>query len=162
MQRADLLKLVGADGSAEYTPVAFLLRNGYACAGNFNSTLNQEMTETCILLNCRMVELSGEAPSGRGISDFNEFLEDVVTSGLAESESTDDEFEIHQARFGRPVPIVAVPLNEVAVVYPIAHIETLVKRASEKRDDQPRTSSSPNLLDFKRSEILAVLNTKLW
>lgn len=161
MQRVDLLKLVGADGSAEYTPVAFLLRNGYACAGNFNAALNEDMSDTCVLLNCRMVELSHDRPGARAISDFNEFLEDVVTSGLADSDSNDDELEIHQARFGRPVPIVAVPLTEVAVVYPIAHIETLVKRASEKRESTVEASKS-SLLDFEKSEILAVLTTKLW
>lgn len=162
MQRADLLKLVGRDGAAEYTPVAFLLKNGYACAGSFNAKLNEDMEDTCVLLNCRMVELSADRPGGRGISDFNEFLEDVISSGLAESDTSTDEFDVNEHRFGRPVPLVAVPLSEVAVLYPVSHIETLIRRSQETQLAPVSNGAASSLLDFQKSEILAVLTTKLW
>ena len=58
MNRDDFLKLVGlASDNDPYVPVAFLLRNGYGCAGYYHPTVNEGLTSTCVLLSARLIEL---------------------------------------------------------------------------------------------------------
>ena len=80
MNRQDFLKLVGAESNADYLPVAFLLRNGYACAGYYHSAVNEDLVDTCVLLNVHLIELHGDnrAPGQPTIYDFNDFLEEIV------------------------------------------------------------------------------------
>ena len=90
MNREDFIKLVGAaSAKAEYLPVAFLLRNGYACAGYYHSAVNEDLNSTCVLLNARLIELQAEnRVSGQpSINDFNDFLEEVV-AGFSEPKAT--------------------------------------------------------------------------
>jgi hypothetical protein len=156
MNREDFLKLVGAEAKAEYLPVAFLLRNGYACAGYYHSAVNEDLADTCVLLNAHLIELHGDSHgSGRpGIFDFNDFLEEIVMDYCR----PDDEDPVPQRGdlYGKSIPMTAIPYDQVAVVYPIAHIGALIHRAGQ----QQRTL--PTFLDLGKSEILNLLRTKLW
>ena len=83
MNRDDFVKLVGvASDDDQYVPVAFLLCNGYACAGYYHPPVNKGLASTCVLLNARLIELRGENKvSGQpSIYDFNEFLEEIVVN----------------------------------------------------------------------------------
>ena len=45
MNREDFVKLVGAGvDQGDDVPVAFLLANGYACAGYYHSSVNEGLT----------------------------------------------------------------------------------------------------------------------
>jgi hypothetical protein len=62
MNCSDILALVCGKVSAEadYVPVACLLSSGYACVGYFNSSINQNLSDTLVLLNMRLVDLRVE------------------------------------------------------------------------------------------------------
>ncbi len=51
---------------------------------------------------------------------------------------------------------MAIPLEHIAVVYPVAHIGALMRRAEK------RHSRVPSFLDLGKSEPLNLLRTKLW
>ena len=157
MNRDDFVKLVGiASDNDQCIPVAFLLGNGYACAGYYHSTVNEGLKGTCVLLNARLIELRGENKvSGQpSINDFNEFLEEIVVnfcepSGKSESSPRTD-------AYGKSIPLTAIPFEQIAVVYPVAHIGALMRRA-EQQKIRPH-----GFLDLNKSEIIKLLRTKLW
>jgi hypothetical protein len=156
MNRSDFIKLVGVESKAEYLPVAFLLRNGYACAGYYHSAVNDELVDTCVLLNAQLIELRGEDHGGGHptICDFNDFLEEIVMEycepdGGAQTRS-------HRDIYGKSIPMTAIPYDQISVVYPMAHIGALIRRAGQQR------SRLPTFLDLGKSEILNLLRTKLW
>ena len=123
MNREDFVKLVGtAADESQYLPVAFLLRNGYACAGYYHAAVNEGLVSTCVLLNARLIEMQGESKlSGRpSINDFNDFLEEVVVDFC---ETSDEDVPSHHSdTYGKSIPLTAIPYDQIAVVYPVAHI----------------------------------------
>ena len=172
MNRKDLIKLIGAEsGDVDYLPVAFLLRTGYACAGFYNAKVNEDFSETCVLLNAHLIELKEASTTGHRpkIEDFGEFLEEVVVS-YYESKDAEAHVPLNEA-YGKSIPLTAIPFDEIAVIYPVAHIESLMRRAKEQRktvaaSTEPETKGPrkeiPTFLDFDKSEILGLLRTKLW
>lgn len=153
----DLRKIVGASQEpVEYAPVAMLLKTGYACFGHYNGNLNEDLGQTLVVLNAQLMDLKAEAHRTRpAAEDFREFLLEIV--GAYDSQEQDD---LPTREFlGKPIPLVAIPLEEIAIVYPVAQIVTMLQRISpEKREEQ----TTPALFDFNRSEILTVLRMKLW
>lgn len=156
MHREDFWKLVGAaKGSEDILPVALLLDSGYACAGLFSATANEGLTDTCVLVNAQLMELRTEGrASGRpAITDFNEFLEEIAvhrTGGDGAAESPQGEL------YGKRIPLTAIPFDQIAVLYPVAHIGALLDRLETKDRQLPR------FLDFEQSEVVKLLRTKLW
>jgi hypothetical protein len=156
MNRNDFIKLAGiASEKVEYLPVAFLLNNGYACAGYYHAATNEGLETTCVLLNARLIELRGDnkiigQPS---ISDFNDFLEEIAIS-YCEEESK--EGTSRTDAYGKSIPLTAIPFEQIAVVYPVAHIGSLMRRADQQKTRQYR------FLDLNQSEIIKLLQTKLW
>ncbi|MBM4077060.1 MAG: hypothetical protein FJ267_15630 [Planctomycetes bacterium] len=183
MQRAEFLKLIGTKKEgAEYLPVAFLLSNGIACAGYVNPATNEQFTDCCLLFNARMIDLRD--PSRRtergAIQDFGDFLEEFVT-GMLKSKSaakakaaaatkgetpvakkrSSDDSDPFRDRFGKSIPITAIPFNEISVVYPIMKISDLMQQVS----DAPESDSKqlPTFLDFdNQSLVVKLLRTKIW
>ena len=157
MNRDDFIKLVGvASDDDQYVPVAFLLCNGYACAGYYHPPVNKDLVSTCVLLNARLIELRGENKvSGQpSINDFNDFLEEIVVkfcepNGKSDSSPRSDVY-------GKSIPLTAIPFEQIAVVYPVAHIGALMRRA-EQQKIRPH-----GFLDLNKSEIIKLLLTKLW
>lgn len=157
MNRDDFVKLVGvASDNDQYVPVAFLLCNGYACAGYYHPTVNEGLTSTCVLLSARLIELQGAngGSSQPSIQDFNEFLEEIVVR-LCEPNG-DVEASPRADAYGKSIPLTAIPFEQIAVVYPVAHIGALMRRAEKQQ------SRLPSFLDLSRSELLNLLRTKLW
>ena len=157
MNRKDFVKVIGAASEdAEYLPVACLLRSGYGCAGYYNAALNRDLTDTCVLVNARVVQF--EEPQGSGqhatIEDFNEFLEEVVMNFYKEE---DKEVVPERDLYGKSIPLTAIPYDEIALVYPVAHIGALMRRAEQQE------KKVPTFLDFdNKSVIIKLLRTKLW
>jgi hypothetical protein len=158
MNRDDFLKLVGvASDSGPCVPVAFLLCNGYACVGYYHVTVNDGLVDTCVLLNARLIELQRATSGGSSepcIQDFNEFLEEVVV-GFCEP-SGKGALSPRSDAYGKSIPLTAIPFQQIAVVYPVAHIGALMRRAEQQQ------SRLPTFLDLDRSEVLKLLRTKLW
>lgn len=158
MHRNDLLRLIGAQqGSADYIPVALMIRSGYAVAGYYNEQVNQGMEQTMILLNARLVELEEPAEPSlvrHRIRDFNEFLEDIVQRHYT---SADSAVIPESDVYGKSIPLAAVDMADITVVYPVAKIGELMKQSESDG------SKVPSFLDFdNRSVILKVLRTKVW
>ena len=105
MNREDFVKLAGVASDDQYVPVAFLLCNGYACAGHYHAAVNEGLTSTCVLLNARLIELQGASSSGNrpSIQDFNEFLEEIVM-GLCEPDGKGDSTPRSDA-YGKSKPV---------------------------------------------------------
>lgn len=156
MTREDFVKLIGADkDNSDYIPIAFLLRSGYACSGNYNAALNKGFTDLCIMLNLQLIEIRTETSHGKPvIADFSDFLEEVIVAATT-GKKLKKKKSLGEG-FGKTVPIAAIPLDEIAVIYPMSQIETIMRRAEE--GEAPASS----FLDMGQSEILAVLRTKLW
>ncbi len=165
MNRQDFLKLIGAkSGQADYLPVACLLKTGYACAGFFNSALNDDFTGTCVLVNARLVELAGVTHETQrsAIHDFNEFIEHVVTGVLQGSEGDVEALFSDDLRFGKSIPLSAISFDDISVVYPVGHISTLLRRVEEDPSVK-QAGNVPTFLDFEnKSVVLKILKTKLW
>jgi hypothetical protein len=165
MKHAEFVRLIGGESAnAEYLPVACLLRNGYGCAGYFVPSLNHDFTDTCILVNARLVDLKGGGGGPRRtIDDFSEFLEEIVRTAYRKEESATG-----GDRFGRSIPLMAVTYDEISLLYPVSHISTLMHRATEAASGKPDSRESagasiPHFLDFdRRSIVLKLLRTKLW
>jgi len=158
MNSRDFRKLIGATEShQEYIPVACLLSSRYGCVGYYNGQINEGLDDTCVLLNARLVELDPNEHSSTRVSDFNDFIEDVVTTHYGQSGK-----DALQENELRSIPLTAVPFNEIALVYPVAHIAELLKLA--KPDDAGDDDAHiPTFLDFdNRSVVMKVLRTKLW
>jgi hypothetical protein len=181
MDVKELGRLIGAkSGKAEYLPVAFLLKTGYASFGHYNSALNEGLNDLCVLLNVRLIDLSQSTQKAKTpIRDFTDFLEDVVTRAARKEEEQEDSDDLpDKSKFGRAMPIAAIVVDEIAIVYPVAQIGTLVRRSREKAQTPPASpsassrakvqapapaaSSTSSLLDIDKSEILGVLRMKLW
>lgn len=160
-----MLALVGSQHSSDpdYVPVACLLSSGYGCVGYFNSSINQDLCETVVLLNMRLVDLrveDGHSRRGR-VADFNDFLEEVVVRHV----SADAELGAHDERQEGTIPLTAIPLHEIALLYPVAHIAALLKGARKLSGDDRLEAKGevPSFLDFNnRSIVLKVLRMKLW
>lgn len=165
MNRQDFLKLIGAkSGQADYLPVACLLKTGYACAGFFNSALNDDFSQTCVLVNARLIELAGVAHEAQrsAIHDFNEFIENVVAGVLQGSEGDFDSLFSDDPRFGKSIPLSAISFEDISVVYPVGHISTLMRRVEEDQTGS-QSGNIPTFLDFEnKSVVLKILRTKLW
>lgn len=165
MNRTDLVNLTGTgEGKeSEYVPVACLLNSGYGCLGYYNKTINENLEETLVLLNARLVDLRPEeGHSRRGhVSDFNDFLQDVVFRHVRQ-ESHADVDELDRAE--DTIPLTALPLREIAILYPVAQIATLLKSARKvSSGDRGSVQEIPTFLDFNnKSIVLKVLRTKLW
>jgi hypothetical protein len=173
MNRADFLKLIGAaDGAADYVPLACLLRSGYGIAGHYNAMLNNDLQQSVVLVNARLVDLHSprRTASGPTISDFSEFIEEIVLRHYMgeQSPARDDEY-------GHSIPLAAIGMEEIAVAYPVAHIGRMMQALSEPAavtangdGNHDATESSdgrrvPSFLDFEnRRLVLKVLRTKLW
>ena len=157
MNRDDFVKLVGVTSDDDqYVPVAFLLCNGYACAGYYHAAINKGLASTCVLLNARLIELRGESRlSGQpSINDFNEFLEEIVVN-FCEPSGKDGSLPRSDA-YGKSIPLTAIPFEQIAVVYPVAHIGALMRRAEQHNHPSHR------FLDLNQSEVINLLRTKLW
>ena len=172
MDRNDLVKLIGSEAAgSDYLPVAFLLRSGYACAGYYNRAINSELANTCVILNAHLIELQEDhTTTGRpSIHDFNDFLEEIVMTFYA-SEGPPTEGPIRSGIYGKSIPLVALPFDEIAVMYPVSHIAALIGRAEAIRaekggspaEPQPSEKKVPGFLDLDRSEIINLLRWKLW
>ncbi len=91
MNKQDFLKLSGAAiERAEYLPVAFMIRGGYGCAGYYNAGLNDGLTDTCVLLNMRLVEFPPSPTGQSSIHNFSEFLERIVARHYREVRRQDE------------------------------------------------------------------------
>lgn len=159
MNRSDFLRLIGTDGGqTEYVPVACLLRGGYGCAGYYNANVNDDLSDTCVLVNARIVDLSAtpEGTKQGAIQKFRDFIEEIVMRHYkAEYEKAEEAVMSRGDNiYGPSIPLAAIPFAEIAVLYPVARIGTLMQR-SEKE--------VPTFLDFdNKSAVLKVLRTKLW
>lgn len=155
MNSADLRRMIGATREhVEYAPLAILLTSGYACFGHVNAKLNEEMEETIVLLNAQLMEVKHSAQRTRPVvEDFREFLLEVVATCDPEQET-----EIPmQEELGKPIPLIAVPLDQIAIVYPVAQIVQLISQL-----DNGAERPAPGLFDLNRSEILSLLRMKVW
>ena len=169
MQRAEFVKLIGGKSEGgDYIPVACLLRNGYACAGYINQSINEQYSDICILVNARMVDL--REPNRRtergAIHDFGDFLEEFVVGMMDKKKAKDGDFsdeenDPFQSRFGKSIPLTAISFDEIAVVYPVARIGNLLRQVNvEAKTD---TQQIPSFLDFEnKSLVVKVLKTKIW
>ena len=166
MIREDIFRLISGGDSqdGDYTPVACLLNSGYGCVGYFNKSVNENLTAAIVLLNMRLVDLrveEGHPRRGR-VADFNDFLQDVVKRHVrAESEPEAEQSEHPEGT----IPLTAIPVSEIAMFYPVAHIAGLLKSAQRvSPGNRPDSSTAiPTFLDFnKRSIVLKVLRTRLW
>jgi hypothetical protein len=165
MNRDDVINLIAASSTAaaEYVPVAMLLGSGYGCVGYFNSSINESLSDSLVLLNARLVDLRAEDNHSRHgrVADFNDFLQDVVAS-YVRGESPEDGAD--SDRREGTIPLTAVPLREIAILYPVAQIATLLKSARKVTGgDRGTTQEIPTFLDFNnKSIVLKVLLLKLW
>ena len=164
----DVLSLIGGNvpHEGDYTPIACLLNSGYGCVGYFNSSVNNNLSDTIVLLNMRLVDLRAEeSHSRRGrIADFNDFLQDVVSKHVhAETES--DSNDSMDGEDGT-IPLTAIPVSEIAMLYPVAQIARLLKsaqRVSQGTSGSSTMSEVPTFLDFNnKSIVLKVLRAKIW
>jgi hypothetical protein len=157
MNRDDFVKLVGvASDDDQHVPVAFLLCNGYACAGHYHAAINKGLASTCVLVNARLIELRGDnkITGHPSISDFNDFLEEIAVNFCEPSRNS--ESSPRTDAYGKSIPLTAIPFEQIAVVYPIAHIGSLMRRAEQQKIRPHR------FLDLNQSEIIKLLQTKLW
>jgi hypothetical protein len=163
----DVLRLIGDADSPEsdYMPIACLLNSGYGCVGYFNSSVNESLSDTIVLLNMRLVDLrveEGNSRRGR-VADFNDFLQDVVAQHV-QAEAIDVESQASKMAEGS-IPLTAIPVGEIAMLYPVAHIARLLKTAYRVRhgDRQITGSDVHSFLDFdNKSIVLKVLRTRIW
>ncbi|TWU12477.1 hypothetical protein CA54_13010 [Symmachiella macrocystis] len=169
MHRNDFLKLIGTEANAaEYLPVAGSLRNGNGFVGRYNATMNVGLAETCMLVNARIFEFKEGRAGGRGsVQDFNDFLEEVVAR--VSVDGVPDALAVGNEDFGKAIPLTAIAMDEITIVYPVSHIRSLLERASKVQSDTSENTTAsntpeeiPSFLDFEQSPVLKVLRTKLW
>lgn len=158
MHREDLLKIIGAttEPTPDHLPVAMLLRSGHFCFGHYNPRVNEGLVDTIVVLSAELMEFT-ESPSRHRpwVEDFREFLVEIVAS----QESNGQEVPT-RPESSKPIPLLAVPLSEIALVYPVAHIVELLHRAEQSHSVEEQ--SIPALFDLDKSEVLALLRMKLW
>jgi hypothetical protein len=155
MERKDFVRLIGTEAAdGDYAPIAFLLKSSYAGLGYYNASVNEGFTEVCVLLNARLLNLNQAfGHDSPPIRSFTELIEEIALSEVRSEEKS----KPRAPEFGDPVPIVAVPLSEFAVIYPVSQIRTLLARAKKERG-----SGIPTFFDFSKSEILSLLRMRLW
>lgn len=162
MDHGDFVRVIGGEGiDADYLPVACLLRAGYGCAGFYNRSLNESLSQTVVLVNAHVIALQEDRGlSKASIANFAEFIEEVVQRSYAGIQPHSQQGPaVEPSEYGTVIPLAAIPLNEISVVYPVAKIQEMTRRLCEGKP-QPTV---PAFLDFQnRSEILKVLRTKLW
>jgi len=178
MKRADFLRIIGAGDDVEYAPVAGMLSCGYGFAGYFNGRLNDDLDDTCILVNVRLVDLRESADEAVGrprISDFTEFVEEIVRLTYDEdapeppapeevpADDGDDRVALsahhtaHSDVYGKSIPLAAIPFWQMSVVYPVAHIGKMMDDLRRER------KHLPSFLDLdNKSIILRFLRKRLW
>ena len=168
MMLEDVLSLIGGNVSHEtdYTPIACLLNSGYGCVGYFNPSVNNNLSDTIVLLNMRLVDLrveEGHSRRGR-VADFNDFLQDVVAKHV-QSEADSDSNQSMDGEDGT-IPLTAIPVSEIAMLYPVAQIARLLKSAqhvTQGSSGSISTTEVPTFLDFNnKSIVLKVLRAKIW
>src|SRR5262245_54827699 len=100
----------------------------------------------------------GERAGGRAaISDFSEVLEEIALQSSGSEESSAARRTLAESELcGKRIPLTAIPFDQIAVIYPVAHIGALLQRAERKDHAMPR------FLDFDQSELIRLLRTKLW
>lgn len=160
MKKIDFLNFVGAAEGAEYAPVAGMLRSGYGFAGYFNTKINEEVSDSVLLMNVRLVNLAdaSESHTGPRITDFNEFVEEIVQHQYQAAASPEGH---HTDVYGKSIPLAAIPFNEISIIYPIDRISKMMEKLQTPK--QKAAGKIPNFLDFdKKSVILKILRTKLW
>jgi len=156
MKKGDFLKIIGASEGGEYVPVAGMLKSGHGFAGYFNTRLNEDLEDTCVLLNIRIIwfQEGDDSRTTPRINNFNEFVEEIVI------QSYQDSGEPQEARsdiYGKSVPLSALPYGEILIVYPVGQIGKMMQRLSREQ------KALPSFLDFdNRSLLLRILRTKLW
>ena len=153
----DLRKIIGVSKQpVEYAPVALLLKTGYACFGHYNGNLNEDLGQTIVVVNAQLMDVNAEAHhSGPAVEDFREFLQEIV-----EAYDSNTENDLPTRNYlGKPIPLVAIPLEEIAIVYPVAQIVAMLQRLSPEMREERKAMA---LFDFNRSEIVNVLRMKLW
>ena len=164
----DVLSLIGGNVPQEgdYTPIACLLNSGYGCVGYFNSSVNNNLRDTIVLLNMRLVDLrveEGHSRRGR-VADFNDFLHDIVAKHV-QSETESDSHHSMDGEDGT-IPLSAIPVSEIAMLYPVAQIARLLKSAqhvTQGAGGSSAMSDVPTFLDFNnKSVVLKVLRAKIW
>lgn len=57
---------------------------------------------------------------------------------------------------GKSTLLTAIPFDQIVVIYPVAHIGALMRRAKKE------AKRLPTFLDLNESEIIALLKTRLW
>lgn len=159
MNRADFQKLIGtANAPEEYLPVACLLRSGHGCAGFYSGLVNNDLTDTCVLLNARLVELEGDSEVRRRVTDFSDFIEDIVATHYRDDRKRSD-INNTSGQDGGVIPLTAIPFQEISLVYPVAQIARLLEQAEPHYNEE----APPTFLDFNnKSIVLKALRTKLW
>ena len=63
------------------------------------------------------------------------------------------------------IPLTAIPVSEIAMLYPVAHIAKLLKTAKRvaQGDRSGAMAEVPTFLDFNnKSVVLKVLRAKIW
>ena len=158
MLRSDFLKLIGSQpGTSDYIPVAVLLRNGYGVAGYYNTPVNEEFAQTCLLVNARLIDLQHKTDERRGIHDFGDFLQEISTR-LVQQDDASEEAELDSTGLlGKSIPLTAGPYEEIAVVYPVSRIPALMRRVEE---DEHRL---PTFLDLENRRVtVKLLKAKIW
>ena len=156
MNKSDFVRIIGSADGDEYTPLAGMLQNGYGFAGYFNSRLNQDLQDSVIIMNVRLVDLREKAnlPGHPRIGDFNEFAEEIVMRSYRGDKSPGTRA---QDPYGKSVPLAALNLDQIAIIYPVRQINKLMAEL------QGQKQTTPTFLDFdNKSVILKTLRTKLW
>ena len=160
MNKQDFLKLSGAAiERTEYLPVAFMIRGGYGCAGYYNAGLNEGLTDTCVLLNMRLVEFPPSPTGQSSIHNFSEFLERIVARHYREVRRQDEAGDPGvPLDADNTIPLGAVVYSDIFLLYPVAHITALMQRAEDSFIDPV-----PTFLDFRnKSIVFKVLTKGLW
>ncbi len=142
MNRRDFLKVVGADTQAvDYLPVACLLRSGYGCAGYFNTGLNQALDEVCMLLNARLISINPQRSREQApVQDFDDFLEEVVLRYCQGGEHAEAALP---ESLGKSIPLAAIRYDEIAVLYPVAHMGKLMRELKDAPASSAHASAKP-------------------
>ncbi|MGE0376581.1 MAG: hypothetical protein AB7Q45_14320, partial [Planctomycetaceae bacterium] len=116
----DFRKIIGAEqGGRDDLPVAMLLRTGYGCLGTYSVRTNEGLTGTVLVINAQLATFAEPTKRSRPVlEDFREFLTEFVAAG------DDAEFPVRK-EFGKPIPLAAISIDDIAIVYPVAHIMDL-------------------------------------
>ena len=167
MDVKELGRLIGAkSGKAEYLPVAFLLKTGYACYGHYNSSLNDGLSDLCVLLNVRILDLSQSTQKTKStVRDFSDFLEDVVVrASKSDPDSTDEgDDTLARSKFGKAIPIAAVVSTTSRSSTPLRKLVHSCVARGRKHSPRHRSPHPPvRCSTSTRARVLAVLRMKLW